>query len=146
MIAKLHHQPPVDYEAKYLLDLLDETEIITPLQFQLYEWIAVYYMCTLGEVMNAALPAGLKLSSESMIQLHPAFDLEETSFDFSEKERLVLAHLKSESLSYTDVAKLLGVKSIYSILKSLTSKESIILFEKVKEKYKPKTEKRLRIS
>ena len=145
VIAKLHHQPPVEYEAKYLLELLDETEIITPFQFQLYEWMADYYMCTIGEVMNAALPAGLKLSSESMVQLHPAFQLDDSPFDFSEKERLVINHLSSDSLPYSEVAKLLGVKSIYSILKSLSSKEAIILFEKVKEKFKPKTEKRVRL-
>jgi primosomal protein N' (replication factor Y) len=145
VIASLHHQPPKEYEAKYLLELLDETEIITPLQFQLYEWMAAYYMCTLGEVMNAALPSGLKLSSESMVQLHPAFQTDESPFDFSEKERLLLAHLATESMTYSDVAKLLDVKSIYSILKSLNAKEAIIIFEKVKEKYKPKTERRVRL-
>ncbi len=146
VIATLHQQPPVDYEAKYLLELLDEREVITSLQFRLYEWMANYYMCTQGEVLNAALPAGLKLSSESMLQLHPSFDLEESPFDFSEKERIVINHLKTEALSYSEVAKILDVKSIYSILKSLSSKEAIILFEKVKEKYKPKTEKRFRLA
>ena len=146
VIAKIHQKPPVDYEAKYLLELLDETEIITSHQFLLYEWLAQYYMCTVGEVLNAALPSGLKLSSESMVQLHPAFNAEETSFDFSEKEQIVINHLKSEAMSYSEVAKLLDVRSIYSILKSLSSKEAIILFEKVKEKYKPKTEKRFRLS
>ena len=67
VIAKIHQKPPVDYEAKYLLELLDETEIITSHQFLLYEWLAQYYMCTVGEVLNAALPSGLKLSSESMV-------------------------------------------------------------------------------
>ncbi len=146
VIAKVHQQPPVDYEAKYLLEILDEREVITSFQFRLYEWMAGYYMCTQGEVLNAALPAGLKLSSESMVQLHPSFNLEETPFDFSEKERIVINHLRSEALSYSDVAKLLDVRSIYSILKSLSSKEAIILFEKVKEKYKPKTEKRFRLT
>jgi primosomal protein N' (replication factor Y) len=146
VIAKLHQQPPLDYEAKYLLEILDEKEVITAFQFRLYEWMAAYYMCTDGEVLNAALPAGLKLSSESMVQLHPAFNLEESPFDFSEKERLVINHLKSEAHSYSDVAKLLDVKSIYTILKSLSSKDAIILFEKVKEKYKPKTEKRFRLT
>ncbi len=145
IIARLHDQPPKLYEAKYLLEILDETEIITPLQFQLYGWMASYYMCTLGEVMNAALPSGLKLSSESMVQMHPAFQLEESPFDFSEKERMLLNHLAKESMTYTDVARLLDVKSIYSILKSLNSKEAIILFEKVKEKFKPKTERRIRL-
>ncbi len=146
IIIKLHHLPPTEYEAKYLLEMLDEAEIITPLQFQLWEWMASYYMCTVGEVMKAALPSGLKLSSESMVQIHPAFVLEESPFDFSEKERLLLNHLKSESMAYSEAANLLGVKSIYSILRSLSSKESILLFEKVKEKFKPKTEKRLRLT
>lgn len=146
IIHTLHQNPPKEYEAKYILELLDEAEVIYPQQFKLYEWMANYYMCTLGEVTNAALPSGLKLSSESMVQIHPSFDEEETTFDFSEKERLLLKHLQSEAMSYTDAAKLLGTKSIYSIIKSLTSKEAIILFEEVKEKFKPKTERRIRLT
>ncbi|MDZ4716200.1 MAG: primosomal protein N' [Cytophagales bacterium] len=147
IVAKLHHQPPVGYEAKYLLEILDENEVITPLQFKLFEWMAGYYMCTPGEIMNAAIPAGLRLSSESMLQLNPAFNLEESPFDFSEKERMLINHLNStESLTYTEAAKILDARSIYSILKSLTSKEAVILFEKVKEKFKPKTEKRIRLT
>jgi primosomal protein N' (replication factor Y) len=41
---------------------------------------------SLGEVMNAAaLPSGLKLSSESMVQLHPSFNLDESTVEFSDK-------------------------------------------------------------
>lgn len=145
IIADLHHQPPKEYEAKYIHDILDVGEVIYEQQFNLYQWIADYYLCTLGEVVQAALPSGLKLSSESMVQLRPGFDLEETDFDFSEKERILLARLKSDVLTYTEAAKLLGTKSIYHILKSLASKESIILFEAVKEKFKPKTERHIRI-
>lgn len=145
IIVHLHDQPPREYEAKPILELLDETEIIYDQQFNLYEWMAGYYMCTLGEVVQAALPSGLKLSSESMIQLRPGFSLEESDFDFSEKERLLLDRLKAEVLSYTEAAKLLDAKSIYHILKSLSSKEAIILFEEVKEKFKPKTEKHIRL-
>ncbi len=146
IVVTIHHQPPKDYEAKYILELLDEHEVIYAPQFQLYQWIADYYLCTMGEVVNAALPSGLKLSSESMVQLRPGFDVEESDFDFSEKERILLTRLKSDTLSYSDVSKLLGAKSIYSILKSLSSKEAIILFEQVKEKFKPKTEKHIRIN
>ena len=146
IIARVHETPPRDYEAKYILELLEETEVISDQQFRLYSWMADYYMCTPGEVMNAALPAGLKLSSESMIQLHPSFDEETTTFDFSEKERLLLHKLKQGVINYTEAAKVLGVKTIYSLLKSLSSKEAIILYEEVKDKYKPKTEKRVRLS
>ncbi len=145
IILRLHHQPPVAYEAKYILELLDENEIVTDQQIKLFQWLAGYYLCTLGEVVNAALPSGLKLSSESMVQLHPRFDLETTEFDFSEKERMVLQRLKSETLDYSAIVNLVGTKVIYNLLKSMVSKESIIIFEEVKEKYKPKIERRIRL-
>lgn len=145
LVSNLHHQPPREYEAKPILELLDELEIINEVQFKLYEWMAQYYLCTTGEVLQAALPSGLKLSSESMIQLRPGFSMDDTDFDFSEKERLLIDRLKADTLTYTEAAKLLATKSIYHILKSLSAKESVILFEEVKEKFKPKTEKHIRL-
>ncbi|HEX5171898.1 MAG TPA: primosomal protein N' [Cyclobacteriaceae bacterium] len=146
IVTATHEHPPTEYEAKYILELLDDFPVITEQQFQLFRWIAVYYLCTLGEVMNAALPAGLKLSSESMVQLHPSFSLDESEQAFSEKELMLLKHLENESMRYSDISKLLGVKNLYTILKSLAGKEAIILFEEVKEKYKPKTETKVRLA
>jgi len=146
IILRLHNQPPEAYEAKYILELLDENEIVYEHQIKLYQWMASYYMCTLGEVVKAALPSGLKLSSESLVQLDPRFDLETTELDFSVKERMVLQRLKQESLGYSAIVNLTGTKVIYNLLKSLVSKEAIIIFEQVKEKYKPKTERRIRLS
>lgn len=146
IITNIHNEPPKDYEAKYILELLDDNEIIFAQQLQLYPWIADYYMCTVGEVVNAALPSGLKLSSESVVQIHPRFDLENTHFDFSEKEKILLQRLREEPLSYSAIVKVVGSTKIYNLLKSLSSKEAIIIFEQVKEKYKPKTEKRIRLA
>jgi primosomal protein N' (replication factor Y) len=145
IIITIHETPPTEYEAKYILELLDDFPIVTDQQLKLFRWIADYYLCTLGEVMNAAVPSGLKLSSESMVQLHPAFDLEESDHAFSEKELILLKKLKYESLNYTAISKLLNAKHIFSLLKSLTKKEAIILFEEVKEKYRPKTERKIRL-
>ena len=146
IVCNLHHQPPKDYEAKYILEVLDDYPTVNSLQLKLFQWIADYYACTMGEVMNAALPSGLKLSSESMVQLNPAFSLEESDHAFSEKEIILLKSLQQEAMSYTDITKLLGVKYIHTILKSLAGKEAIILFEEVQQKYKPKTEKRIRLT
>lgn len=146
LIINIHQQPPTEYEAKYILEILDEFPAVSELQLKLFQWMADYYMCTMGEVMNAALPAGLKLSSESMVQLHPAFNLEETDYAFSEKEFMLLKRLQHDTLSYSEIAKFLGVKYIYSILKSLSGKNAIVLFEEVREKFKPKTEKRIRLA
>lgn len=146
IIAQLHEIPPKDYEAKYILDLLDDQEIVYSQQFTLYEWMADYYMCSLGEVVNAAIPSGLKLSSESRVQLNPSFSLDESTLEFSERETMLIQRLQTESMDYSEVSHFLGIKNLYSILKSLSAKEAIILFEAVKEKYKPKTEKRIRLS
>lgn len=145
IIVTLHHEPPKEYEAKYILELLDDFPTVTDPQLRLFHWMAEYYACTTGEVMNAALPSGLRLSSESMVQLHPAFSFDESDHNFSEKETIVLKRLEHESLTYSEISKLLGVKHLYSILKSLVGKEAIILFEEVKEKYRPRTEKRIRL-
>ncbi|MEO5979163.1 MAG: primosomal protein N' [Chryseolinea sp.] len=147
VIISITETPPSDYEAKYLLDLLDEYPSVTDVQLKLFGWISEYYMCTLGEVMNAAMPSGLKLSSESRVQIHPGFSLEESTLSFSEKEVILLKRLANEeSLEYSDISKLLEVKYLYSILKSLVNKEAIILFEEVKEKFKPKSEKKVRLT
>jgi primosomal protein N' (replication factor Y) len=53
------------FEIKEILDTIDETPIVTASQLKLWKWIAGYYMCTLGEVMKAALPAQFKLEGET---------------------------------------------------------------------------------
>src|SRR5689334_23209967 len=44
IVLNIHNAPPRDYEAKYILELLDDNEIIFDQQLQLYTWIADYYM------------------------------------------------------------------------------------------------------
>lgn len=146
IVFNIHSEPPKDFEAKYILELLDDFPAVNDTQLKLFAWIAEYYMCTMGEVMNAALPAGLKLSSESKVQIHPAFSLEESTLDFSEKEVMLIRRLQNGTMTYSEISKFLGVKHIFSIIKSLTAKEAIILFEEVRERFKPRTEKRIRLT
>src|SRR5690349_11695604 len=105
LIVNIHDKSPKEYEAKYLLEILDDFPVVNDLQFELYKWIADYYLCTLGEVMNAALPSGLKLSSESMVQIHPNFSLDESDLAFSEKELILLKRLEHDSLPYSEISK-----------------------------------------
>jgi len=147
IIIRIHENPPEDYQTKMILDLIDNRPIAVSLQLQFWSWIADYYLCTWGEVMNVAVPAGLKLSSESRIQLHPTFSAEDLNMDeFSEKELMLLNALRQNKiLGYEEAAKLSGNKQIYSLLKSLLQKECILIFEELKEKYKPKILKKVRL-
>ncbi len=146
VIAGLHHQPPVVYTAKPIQEILDKTPHMLPVQLDLLRWMADYYMCTIGEVFNAALPSGLKLSSESKIQLHPQFDAEQINEDFSEQEEKLISALRYQSvLAYSDVGRILNVKSYNGVIKALLEKEAIMLFEEVHQRYMPKTEKYVRL-
>ena len=54
------HQPQTGYEIKPITQVLDEAPIIRHPQYPLWQWIADYYMCAIGDVMKAALPSELK--------------------------------------------------------------------------------------
>ena len=147
IIGKVHNKPPQAYEAKPILDILDTQPSVNPLQIRFWVWMAEYYCCHIGEVMHAALPSGLRLSSESKIQLNPNFDRETSKYPLDIREEKILEALENtEEISYEDCEKILGVKTIHPILKSLVAKEAILIFEKVQEKYTPKVETRIRFT
>lgn len=147
IIGKVHNKPPQTYQAKPILEVLDDTPSVNPLQIRFWVWMAEYYFCHIGEVMHAALPSGLRLSSESKVQLNPNFDREESKYPLDDREILILDALDSQpELSYDDCEKVLSIKSIHPILKSLVKKEAILIFEKVQEKYTPKVETRIRLT
>ncbi len=144
IVSKIHHLPPQKYSAKYVLELLDEEPVVTTRQLELFRWTANYYMCTVGEVMNAALPSGLKISSESKIQYNPDFDA--NPLPLTEEEILLLdAVRQKQTLPYDEAVKMLGAKEVHKVVKSLTGKRAVILFEEVREKYRPKVVKKVRL-
>lgn len=147
IIGKVHNKPPQAYEAKPILDILDDQPSVNPLQIRFWFWMAEYYFCHIGEVMFAAIPSGLRLSSESKIQANPNFDLETSKYPLDVREEKILEALeKKEELSYEDCEQILGIKTIHPILKSLVAKEAILIFERVQEKYTPKVETRIRLT
>ena len=60
IVAEVHGRTP-DFEVKPIEQVLDEKPVLLPGQLRLWRWIADYYMSPIGEVMNAALPMGLKV-------------------------------------------------------------------------------------
>ena len=64
LIKKIHSEKPAAFEPKDILNILDSEPIVYPQQLQLWQWMAAYYMCSEGEVMQAAIPSSFKLSSE----------------------------------------------------------------------------------
>ncbi len=129
-----------EYKTKPILSIIDELPIITENQLSLWEWIAEYYCCTLGEVMNASLPSGLKLMGETKIVLGPFYDENLDGQGLSDDEYMVAEALTIQNeLKISDVKKILNKKTIYPVIKQMLDKQIIFLFEELQEKFKAKT-------
>src|SRR5581483_3420362 len=57
LVVALHQNEPQAYHPKFISDIIDEDPIVNPLQLKFWQWIKDYYMCTPGEVLQAALPS-----------------------------------------------------------------------------------------
>jgi primosomal protein N' (replication factor Y) len=137
IIAGIGTQTPEKYEAKYLVELLDDKPVVTHEQLHFWQWIADYYMCNLGEVMNAALPSALKLASETKIVLNKDFEIDKSALH--DKEFLIVEALEIQpELTVSDIVKLLGQKQVMPLLKILFEKNIINISEEVNERYKPR--------
>ena len=136
LVYKVHQKAPDKYRAKPILAVLDDYPVVVSSQFSFWEWIADYYCCHLGEVMQAALPSGLKLSSETIIV--PG-DCDFRPEELTEKEYLIIEALQQQNkLELIEVAKILDQKTIFPIINSLLDRDAIALLEELNDKYKPK--------
>lgn len=139
IVKAVHEHAPPDYKTKPLLDLLDKEPVVYPAQLSFWQWIASYYMCTEGEVLNAALPAHLKLSSETILLFNDAY-----GDDFSalgDDEYLVAeALLIRKELRIGEVQLVLDKADVYTTIKKLIEKKVCLVHEELKEAYKEKKE------
>ncbi len=125
------------YTPKYISSILDEIPIVTEKQFVFWEWISTYYMCTVGEVMNAALPQGLKLVSESQIILNPAFIPDQMVL--TENEFIVTETLMNrKKITISEVGKLTGLQKTIPLIKTMIDKKLINIVEELNEEFLPK--------
>lgn len=137
IVERVTKEAPLRYEAKYILDAVDEQGIVGVQQLDFWHWIADYYMCHLGDVMQAALPAALKMASETKIRSADQEDLDRSGLN--DKAFLVMDALDvAGELRISDVIKILGQKTVFPLLKSLFDKGFILISEEIKQKYKPK--------
>ena len=65
IVWRVHDRRPDFKRIKPIGRVLYERPLLSAAQRALWEWIASYYMCSLGEVMRAALPALMKPSADS---------------------------------------------------------------------------------
>lgn len=140
VVAALHHDAPDNFEVKPIRSVLDDVPVVTEKQLLLWQWISWYYMASPGEVLQAALPAHLKLMGETRIQWapHPAT----ADYLFSTQAEAAVMLLKErKSLTINDLRALVGKRYLIPVLHELLNAQSILINDALEPAYKPKMEK-----
>jgi len=143
LVLNIHTNAPTLYEAKEIHQILDEIPLVNDKQLQHWQWIANYYMCSLGDVYRASLPSAFLLESETIIYKNDIF-LDETIL--LDDEFLIFEALQQQSqLTIHQVIAILGKKKVMPIVNGLIRKEAIVIKEEIYEQYKPKLVKYVRL-
>ena len=138
LVINVHQQAPEGHRTKPIIGIVDDKPLINRHQLKLWNWLATYYGCTLGEIMHAALPANLKLASETILSLSPLYDGDFVHLE--DKEYLIAEALTiQDELSIEEVRDIIGTKTVYPLIRAMLEKRIIYLKEDIKEKYKPKS-------
>lgn len=136
LVYRVHTEKPQVQQVKDILQVIDTTPIVLPSQYKLWEWLAEYYMCSLGEVMKAALPSGLKMESDTYIS-SGEFD----EIDLSDEE-MTLIHLlgQKRKLTIQQLTQKSGLKHPMSVIKSMLERKLLFITEDIESDYRAKTE------
>lgn len=144
LVVDKHQNPPTLYEAKEILQLIDESPIVTSIQIEHWFWLASYYLCTIGEVYKAALPSGLILESETILSANEKM-IETTNV--SDDQYLILEALQHQSsISLAEIEKFIPKKKIVALVQDLLQKGLLQIQEEVQEVYKPKLVKYIKLN
>ncbi len=129
---------PQGYEVKEIAMLLDDYPIVRHPQLKLWEWISEYYLSAPGDVYKAAVPAGLKVESETFIELNSDYEESEDA-RLSDREALVCQLLDHNGrMTPADIEKKTGFKNVEAIVSRLLEREAIMISEKLVERYRSK--------
>ena len=133
------------YRTKEIISVLDTSPLIFPWQYNFWLWMASYYCSTPGEVMKAALPGAVLLSSETIISPLPVSEDEilQLGNPLYDLMRIIQS---STSISLDELEKTSGLKVLYPSIVTLYQLGMILVVEKLTEKYVPKKIKMIKLS
>ena len=144
VIYVIHSVTPTIYEAKDILCLLDNEPILRHPQLKFWDWVSSYYQAFLGDVYQAAVPAGLKLESETQVRINPDYEAETL---LSEKEQKLLDALSDgKTTTVTELNKITEMRDTLPTLKQLLEKGAVEISEELTEKFRAKTDTFVRLT
>lgn len=145
LVVRIHTEKPTgSYEIKNIITCMDKKPIVLPAQLTLWEWIADYYLCSIGDVFKAALPSGMKLESESCVKRNKEFE----DITTLTEDELRIWQLLEQDKEYRikELEKNYNGRNLWRLLQQMMTKKAVVLKESLQYKYKPRTEKWVKLS
>ena len=140
LISEVTEKVPDFEQVKYILGILDDNPVVNARQLKFWQWICDYYLCYEGEVMQAALPSAMKLSSESKIKLSEEFELD--TMALNDFEYLIVEALQVQpKLTISEVSKIIGYKKVMPLIKTMIERKIVVMEEELDPKFKAKYER-----
>lgn len=145
VVLALHDQAPVEYSPRPLESMLEQTAMVQPNTLAFWSWMAAYYVCYPGDVMQAALPTLFRIGSETRLLLHPDYSADQQ--EVSDDEYLILEALEvNGELTVADVQRIIDRKNVIPLLREMADRKLLLAIESLQGGYKEKREAFVRLS
>lgn len=142
IVVDIPSHAPEGMELKDVAMVLDDHSAVRHPQLKLWQWIADYYLCAPGDVLKAALPAGMKIESETFVEINPDIPpADRQPLSDMEAEIVQLLDHKEKGLSVSAISSALnGRRGVASAVNRLIDRGILIISEKLVERYRVKQE------
>lgn len=146
IVSSVTHIAPKGFEVKEIHSVLDDAPILKHPQLKLWEWISQYYLCSIGDVYKAAVPAGLKIESETYVELNGDYE-ESADNRMSEREAIVAQTLDHNGkMTPVEIGRKTGLQNVEALVARMVEKGIVIVHEKLVERYRVKKETCVRLA
>lgn len=143
VVARLHNNKPETYSIKPVKAVLDEEPIVDERQMRFWQWISDYYIAAPGDVMQAALPAHLKLMGETTL----VWNGDDAQFEWSDEAFLAAEALEiKKEVTISELRAIVGQRHLNTVLNELLEKQAVLINDSLEPLYRPKKERIVRLA
>lgn len=145
IVESIHNERPEGYDVRDIVMVLDPIPVVRYPQLKFWSWISDYYLCSIGEVYKAAVPSGLKLESETCVEINPESEVIDGLL--TEREAMIYAHLSHNGKSALgEIEKELDLRQTPTLVNRMLDKGVLIVSEKIVDRYRPMRQTFVRIN
>lgn len=140
----------VKEEIKPIREVLDDEPIFNKTLLKFYEWIAEYYLCSLGEALKLLVPHGTEVESKRKISIDKIFVqklLQKETKKTTLRYKILQELSTREQITFSSLQKAVGKKNIYSQIRALVEEGAVSVIDEIESaKVKPKKVKFVRLT